>query len=398
MGMSFIEGCNQITKQKDNTTEAISSLTQEDKTLQQEQGIQNADTPDSNYWLQKFLDSIGEDEYIIENSDIQPISYDVFSYMGSDQLDYALHEIYARHGYVFEQPEYQKYFESKTWYQPVQDNSLITLNETEQYNVKLIEFLIQQIEQRNYNYANESVSSKDIYEANQEIHCDVNGDGKKEKIIYTLSPLDRDEDFLKTTLCINNEMLEIEGMNLRDQKFAIVDISTEDDYKEILISKHGFDMHYTTDYFIFKDNKIIKIGETEGLINEGIKLNGDGTLTARSRTDFLHTWHYPQKYYLDSNHQLLLMPEEFYEDNIPLFLQQTFEFYKEQDITSEKFEVQPGEVIILVESDLKEWVKIKTKDGQNGWFRVIDADHTTAAKTEDGRLIQDVFAGLFFAG
>jgi hypothetical protein len=38
------------------------------------------------------------------------------------------------------------------------------------------------------------------------------------------------------------------------------------------------------------------IGRTEGLFSKGIKLNGDGTFTARTRTDFLHTWHYAKEF------------------------------------------------------------------------------------------------------
>ncbi len=58
-----------------------------------------------------------------------------------DQLGLARNEIFARHGYVFTNDEYKKYFSSKSWYvpNPNYDGSDSTLNEYEIANYKVLQ-------------------------------------------------------------------------------------------------------------------------------------------------------------------------------------------------------------------------------------------------------------------
>lgn len=59
-------------------------------------------------------------------------------------------EIYARHGYIFQNKETQKYFESKTWYKPNPEYSDELLNDMEIENLKIIStFLNEEQEDEN---------------------------------------------------------------------------------------------------------------------------------------------------------------------------------------------------------------------------------------------------------
>lgn len=59
-------------------------------------------------------------------------------------------EIYARHGYIFDNKEKQKYFESKTWYKPNPEYSDELLNDMEIENLKIIStFLNEEQEDEN---------------------------------------------------------------------------------------------------------------------------------------------------------------------------------------------------------------------------------------------------------
>lgn len=331
-------------------------------------------------------DMIESDEYIIEKSNREKLVYDDVCLMDEEKLDYARNEIYARHGYVFNSPDYQNYFESKTWYKPAKDNASIILNEVEQYNVAYLGFF-KEIRQKEYSNKEERVREQDVYEANKEIYLDINGDGIDEVIIYKCHS--EGDSVYADQLCVNDNIVEAPGFAV--ENFAIVDIDTGDAYKEILISNVGPSDDYRTDYYIFRDNKITHIGRTEGLFSKGIKLNGDGTFTARTRTDFLHTWHYAKEYYLGKNHDIAEFPEGVYEDNTLIFLKEPYAFYFEPEINSDKFILNDVQALTIVEADLHEWAKIETKSGQIGWLRVLGYN-----QLEDGKSIHEIFEGLFF--
>ena len=351
----------------------------------------NLDGAENSEWVKSLLGGISTDGYIMKTSSTKELTLKDLSSQREPMLSYILGEIYARHGYVFKEPKYQKYFESKKWYRPAKDNSSITLNAVEQYNAELLQFLIDNERQFEYYVSRgEKISKKDIYEANKEIRLDLNGDGKDEVITYKLTP--QGTSWSTGMLSINNAKLKMEGTLIKE--FAIVDINPKDSYKEILISYQGSNLQYSTLYYIFKNNRIIEIGSTQGLVNNGIKINGDGTFTARTGAggSFIHNWPYSQKYYLDVNHKIAEMTQEFYEDNTPIFLQQPFEFYKSKDIKSGKFRVEKGEIVTVIASDLNEWGKIQTSSGETGWFKVIDNSLGDFIEFDNGQRVYDVFA------
>lgn len=416
-GMNLMVGCNKVTNLSE-TSKAVIEMSSADKVVivdkkiesekkhqgqvQDVQPIDNVENdiePDEEHeqYVQNILDKIGEDEYIIDTSSTEELTRDdIYNYeKGRFVLfDYILNEIYARHGYVFNDSKYKTYFESKTWYQPAQDNSEIKLNPIEEYNVKFIRFFLFYYDKGD-DFTNLRIDEQDIYEANQEIYLDINGDGKDEVIYYTVSQVE-DELFERCTLRVNDVVIESEMGDL-SEKFAIVDIDPTDSYKEIMLASDLLYKYYPASFYIFKDNKLAEIGETQGTFTKGIKLHGDGTFTSSILIDCLHTWRTPQKYYLDENHQIQEVKQELYEDNTHVFLTQSFEFYKEPNINSVKFMVDKGEVVTIVAGDLKEWFIIKTNKGETGWFRATDLDRYEGVKFEDGRLVHDVFEGLYFA-
>ena len=78
--------------------------------------------------------------YLLPHSDVIKLSESELTYFNKDELRLARNEIFARHGYVFKSDELESYFAEKTWYypDPYYDGSL---NNIEEYNVKLIEDL-----------------------------------------------------------------------------------------------------------------------------------------------------------------------------------------------------------------------------------------------------------------
>lgn len=78
-------------------------------------------------------------EYILPNSSSEYITeYDAQA-LSYDELQYAINEIYARHGRIFTDPDVKAYFNSLSWYSGTKkDVSMNELNEFEQENIKTL--------------------------------------------------------------------------------------------------------------------------------------------------------------------------------------------------------------------------------------------------------------------
>ncbi len=84
------------------------------------------------------------DDYILSESDSRYYTAEELGGLTKDELRLARNEIYARHGYIFNDTELREYFESQSWYQSTVeaaafDNSV--LNQYEKANIDLIKSL-----------------------------------------------------------------------------------------------------------------------------------------------------------------------------------------------------------------------------------------------------------------
>jgi hypothetical protein len=80
---------------------------------------------------------LSSSEYILADSDKKVLGEEDIAALSKRQLRLARNEIYARHGYVFNSADLQRYFSSKSWYQT--DTSYNgALSEVEKENVKLL--------------------------------------------------------------------------------------------------------------------------------------------------------------------------------------------------------------------------------------------------------------------
>jgi len=78
-----------------------------------------------------------DSSYIFPNSSKEKLTEDDILSINKSLWPYARNEIYARHGYKFEQAKYRNYFENKTWYKEG-GFSTKDLNSIEWYNMELI--------------------------------------------------------------------------------------------------------------------------------------------------------------------------------------------------------------------------------------------------------------------
>ena len=57
-------------------------------------------------------------DFLIPGSDEHYINYSDYEYYNMDEVQWAINEIYARHGRIFQDEEYSSFFNSCAWYEP----------------------------------------------------------------------------------------------------------------------------------------------------------------------------------------------------------------------------------------------------------------------------------------
>ena len=91
---------------------------------------------------QEEISSYMQEGYIFPDSDKKYLTEDDVRSVEADMLALGRNEIFARHGYIFEDDTYKQYFESKPWYKGTipsdQFNSDEVFNDFEKKNVELI--------------------------------------------------------------------------------------------------------------------------------------------------------------------------------------------------------------------------------------------------------------------
>ena len=85
--------------------------------------------------------AFADDSYIIPGSDVREITAADVAGKSAWELKLARNEIYARHGYIFQDKDLSQYFSSKSWYKPLYDLNNFdekVLSYTEQKNIGFI--------------------------------------------------------------------------------------------------------------------------------------------------------------------------------------------------------------------------------------------------------------------
>ncbi|MGV8983962.1 YARHG domain-containing protein [Clostridium sp.] len=101
-----------------------------------ESGFQNSMVENKQY-VSENIDITGD--YILQGSDIRYLEAGELISLNKSELSLARNEIFARHGYVFNDEVLKSFFETKGWYIP--DPSYVEqLSEIEKYNIDLIKY------------------------------------------------------------------------------------------------------------------------------------------------------------------------------------------------------------------------------------------------------------------
>ena len=80
-----------------------------------------------------------DDGYVFPDSNTSYLTKEEIEKLSTEEIQYAINEVYARHGLKFTKKSNQEKFEKKKWYTgTVDDQDDITLNRYEKKNVNLM--------------------------------------------------------------------------------------------------------------------------------------------------------------------------------------------------------------------------------------------------------------------
>jgi len=303
-------------------------------------------------------------QFVFPDSHLEKLTRNNFQNLGYRQptletLGIARNEIFARKGYVFESKELSEYFNRKKWYSPIYDNESIKLNKIEEYNISYIKYFEYNMKRRDI-YP--KTTKPKIIHKNETILVDLDGDGIEDSITFNAD--NRNYQITINEFTINGRGEGIIG------SFAVVDLDSRDNIKEIVISEQGPSDDPQSTFFYYTGAEIKQMGKTYSLFYDGITFDGWGGLIIRSRGSFLHTWFFNIPYRLSSDHILEKIPDQIYKTDCSLFLKQQLNIYNDRDEKSNFLVLEPTTIITITGTDNERWCSVKTLDGIKGWFFV----------------------------
>jgi hypothetical protein len=225
---------------------------------------------------------------------------------------------------------------------------------------------------------------------NTSYEIDMDGDGKKDVVKAIMNGLE--EGIIIQVNDATYESNQVFGI-FAAETYAIVDVDEEDSFKEIIVSDYGPSSDFLSDYLYYDGKNIIDMGVTGGLHNDGISIHGDGTLTSMLGLSVFQTWYGEEEYCLTENHKLSRVPQKLYNTNFPLTTKLDIKLLAEADGASKSFTVEANQAITLIGTDNEEWILVKDKNGQEGWFKT---DLTTLGVPTDLDLLE-IFDGVCLA-
>jgi hypothetical protein len=287
----------------------------------------------------------------------------------------AINEIYARHGYIFDDEEMQQYYYYNPWYKTDADFDETMLTETEKANIDLINSYMALIT------ANATVKYDEM-----QVSLDMNGDGKTDDVSFVI-----DEGNCSYTVTINDKTAEGSG-DWMTNAIYVLDLDASDSYKEIAVTDEGSSNDCITYIYTYDGRDIKLMGAVEGSADD-ISLIGSGGIVAYRRGSVLQTWFYRYAYKTGGDRNLIGIDEDEYTVNTFVILKEDLEVYNSKTDRELNFMIKAGEPALIVSSDDKDTCLIRNGSGDEGYFYVKNFNEINNTGIASG----DYFDGLVFA-
>lgn len=337
-------------------------------------------------------------QYEIPISSIMQIEEYQLANFSDNELWIARNEIYARHGKIFQNEYLNLYFNSCSWYQPIENKTEVGERELNQVEIANLQIILK---------AESAYTAKHTYPKQY-----LSGE------FYDL-PLEGEDTVCtvsyKATVGENWEhtsMLIIDGAeyNLDDyvtlftpvqDVFYVTDIAEYEDGLEIAILDDGASADPVTHFFTY-DSNLHYIGSVEGFpfrdySNDSLNgFSGQNTIIGAGRVDLIETAYVDASYRYDSERGMIVRnetgmysykwyyPHELYVD-IPL--------YVSNDENAPMIMLSAQKEVFFLQTDGTEWILVRGSDGTEGYIQVKDGEILNV-----GLPAEEVFSDLYFFG
>lgn len=330
-------------------------------------------------------------EYILPMSHVKEISDEVLDNMFWFEYTRAVSEIYARRGLKFEDQFLYEYFIKYSWYTPSVEEADFDESMLSEIEKKNIEKLFAKENERL-----ESERRADHLAFGKEYSYDLDGDGANESFCLRY---EEGASADKVYFSINQQMVfECEEYNfLSLVGYYLTDIDENKPGLEIAVRVFGEELE-TVMYFYTYDGSMNCIGtvpveftkenEQENLVLVGF----DGRINTSIRADVFFTCYADAEYvYSYEEKKIELVEQEMYAvkdtdpyGNIKFYeLTEDIMIFKDRNVDSERITLKAQNVYFM-ESDLKEWMKVKGEDGVIGYLhKAANGDVDGVGKSAD---------------
>lgn len=334
-----------------------------------------------------------DEEYYPETAERILKQEELWKYNQTD-LSIARNEIFARHGRKYEDAFLNAVFSRKSWYQPtysgeefnaIQDS---VLNSNEKKNLAL---LIQMEEEREFRK-----KSGQTYEQPKPVvsgsWIDFDLDGQKEQIFYSTKENTPYSDQIYD-LKIGKAEVRGPGESLHQVPYIA---SLDGKTTQIVIQQDGPSDDPMADVYVYQGGRLNNAGVIAG---DSIQIYKD-SITCVAQRDFFQTYQGVLKYqFVDGS--ILAVEEDFYTQNQEAVATAVIPLYTEKRIPDISVTLNPGDSVMILGSDYKEWVLIqKQETGEQGWLKCGVVDDPYLCTLPDGTQDEswNLFEGLSFYG
>ncbi len=337
-------------------------------------------------------------EYVIPMSDTKEIPEYYLENFSEHALWLARNEIYARHGREFTNAYLANYFASCSWYTPTVSADAFdenVLSQTEKNNLDKITL------------QEEKLAKAKTYPQSclfgQEYSYDLDGDGNAETFELNYHE-DTKNSIYNVTMVLDGDMVievssdEVYYFYPNTDKYYITDISPHFAGLEIAVMDYGMSDDLVTHFYAF-DGELHYLGCVGGFpFKEYMNRDGfmwDGCVLGIIRTDLIHTCFSYANWYYDYQAKKLMTAEDQIFEMVPTGaheLRKDIPVHITQDPESDTYTMK-AQPIFFLETDGLEWIKIKGKDGTEGYLYITDGMIDGVEENP-----QDIISGLFFAG
>ena len=310
----------------------------------------------------------------------------------------ARNEIYARHGKIFQNEYLSRYFNTCSWYQPIEGKTEVSdreLNEVEITNIKSI-LTAEKAYAAKHNYPKRCLTGE-IYD------LPLEGEKTSCRLSYYTTT---GEDWEHTSiLTIDGETYNLEDYVTLDTPvqdvFYVTDISEYEDGLEIAILDEGASADPVTHFFTY-NGKLHYIGAVEGFpfrehSDDGMNgFSGQNTIVGSGRVDLIETAYVDVIYRYDSESKTIVANETAmtsYKWYTPHELYIEIPVYVSNDVNSPMIIIHEQKEVFFMKTDGKEWILIRGSDGTEGYIQVKDGEILNI-----GLPAEEVFSDLYFFG